>query len=453
MTLNRRTFLITSGAALAAGGLAACGPSSSSSSSSSLIEFWNNLDNQDLVAYFKKHFVDAYPGPGKVRFSNKSTDTIDRLTQTALAAGSGPDVIVTPGPSTGVTEYTKAGYLVDLDPYASKYGWDSTFASWALDASRIEGKLRTLPTQYETMVFYFNPDTVKGLGGSVPTTVSEFEAYCEEAHGNGLVPIAAGNADWKGANEWHMVVALNHGAGPAAVYQALQGQLRWDDPVFVDAITRYTGYFKKGWFGGGVTDYFTNKFSTQYEQLASGKAGGLISGSWEFSYLPAYFGSKAGNKADWDWAAIPSLGDGVPTGVWDLAIGQSVGVNSKAHSVKNTVNYLNFLTTDKDAILQALVDQNAAPPPIKIDQSDFPSGADERTVRLYTTLSNAKTIGYTTWTFFPQQTETYIIDYFEKVITGKMTAADYCAGIQEKFAPELQAGKVPQAPEPGVSLS
>ncbi|WP_165552913.1 ABC transporter substrate-binding protein [Kribbella speibonae] len=451
MDITRRRFLISSGALTLLGGLAACGKSASSDSST--IQFWNNLDNQELVTYFEKHFVDAYPGPGKVKFSNKSTDTIDRLIQTALAAGSGPDVIVTPGPSTGTTEYTKAGYLVDLDSYATKYNWGQTFASWALDASRIDGKLRTLPTQYETMAFYFNPATVEKLGVAVPRTQSEFEAYCSESKGKGLIPVAAGNADWKGANEWHMVIALNHGAGPAAVYEALQGKLKWTDPVFVDAVTRYAGYFKQGWFGGGVNDYFTNKFSTQYEQLASGKAAGLISGSWEFAYLPSYFGAKAGNNAKWDWTSIPSLGHNVPTNVWDLAIGQSAGINAKSGNVNNAAAYLNFLTTSKTSILQALVEKNAAPPPIKIAPADFGDNADPRTVRLYTALSTAKTIGYTTWTFFPQQTETYLIDYFEKVITGKLSPADYCAGIQEKFAGELRAGKVPPAPQPGVPLS
>jgi len=450
MDLTRRHFLTSSGAVVALAGLAACGTGPASDPSA--IVMWDNLDNQDLVAYFQKHIVEGYPGPGTVRFSNKSTDTIDRLIQTSLAAGSGPDVIVTPGPSSGVTEYTKAGYLVDLDGYAEKYGWNSKLATWALDASRVDGKLRTLPTQYETMVFYYNPATVQTMGTTVPTTQSDFEAYCEDAKGRGMVPIAAGNADWKGANEWHMVIALNHGAGPAAVYQALQGDLSWEDPVFVDAVTRYTDYFKKGWFGGSVEDYFTNKFSTLYEQLANGKAGAMISGTWEFPYLPTYFGPEAGNDDVWDWAAIPSLGAGVPNDVWDLAIGQSAGINSNAHNVDNAANFLNFLTTDKKVILQALVELNAAPPPIDVEQSDFGPGADPRVVRLYTTLSSAKTIGYPIWTFFPQQTETYIIDYFERVITGDLSPAEYCAGIQKRFTREHAAGKVPHAPEPGVAL-
>jgi raffinose/stachyose/melibiose transport system substrate-binding protein len=450
MDLTRRHFLVSSGAAVALAGLAACGKGPADDPSA--IVMWNNLDNQDLVAYFQKNVADAYPGPGKVRFTNKSTDTIDRLIQTSLAAGSGPDVIVTPGPSSGVTEYTKAGYLVDLDAYATKYDWSSILATWALDASRVDGKLRTLPTQYETMVFYYNPATVRSLAEGVPRTQSEFEAYCEEAKGKGMVPIAAGNADWKGANEWHMVIALNHGAGPAAVYQALQGDLAWDDSVFVDAVTRYTDYFKKGWFGGSVEDYFTNKFSTLYEQLANGGAGAMISGTWEFPYLPAYFGSEGDNDSDWNWAPIPALGAEVPGEVWDLAIGQSAGINSNAHNVDNAANFLNFLTTDKKTILQALVELNAAPPPIKIEASDFGPDADQRIVRLYTTLTNAKTIGYPVWTFFPQQTETYIIDYFERVITGDLSPSDYCAGIQKRFARELAAGKVPHAPEPGVPL-
>lgn len=450
MHSTRRRFMGMSGAAIALAAFPACG--NRSRGDPSTIVMWNNLDNQDLVTYFQDHVAGAYPGPGTVRFSNKSTDTIDRLIQTSLAAGSGPDIIVTPGPSSNVAEYTKAGYLVDLEPYAEKYGWNSTLAAWALDASRIDGTLRTLPTQYETMVFYFNPTTVHSLATGVPRTQPEFEAYCADAKGRGMVPIAAGNADWKGANEWHMVIALNHGAGPAAVYQALLGDLRWDDAVFVDAVTRYTDYFKKGWFGGSVEDYFTNKFSVQYEQLASGKAGALISGSWEFAYLPEYFGDKAGNDAEWDWAAIPSLGDDVPNDVWDLAIGQSAGINSNAHNVDYAASFLNFLTTDKKTILRALVELNSAPPPITIEPTDFSPGVDRRTVRLYTTLTNATIIGYPVWTFFPQQTETYIIDYFERVITGALSPSDYCAGIQKKFARELAAGRVPQAPEPGVPL-
>ena len=458
MELSRRQLLASGGAAGLLAVLNACSsgssaPSSAAGSASAGITIWNNLANQDQLTYFQTHFVDAYAGTAKVTFSNKPNNTIDRLIQTSLAAGSGPSIIVTPGPSTGVTEYTKAGYLVDLDEYDAKYGWSTKFAKWALDASKIDGKLRTLPTQYESMAFYFNPATLAKANLTVPKTQDEFEAFCTEAKAKGLTPIAAGNADWKGANEWHLGVALDHAAGPDAVYSALTGKTPFTDPVFVDAITRLTGYFQKGWYGGGVDKYFTNNFPTVYRQLAQGTAAAMISGTWEFANMGPYFGKAAGNTATWDWATVPSLGKGVPEVVWDLAIGQSAGVNSHAANVAGSVDYLNFLTTDKKAIIASIEQMNFEPSPIALSTSDFSKSADPRTVRLYSQLSSAKTIGYTTWTFYPQQTETYMIKYFENVLTNKMTPKDFCAGIQAQFKTELAAGKVPTAPKPGTGLS
>lgn len=451
MELSRRTLLAGTGAAGVLVLLSAC--TSGAGGDDGTITYWANFGDNAQAQYFQKHFAEAYPGPGKVEFTSKATNVIDRLIQTALAAGSGPDVVITPGPSTGVPEYTKAGYLVDLDSYAKKYGWNDAFATWALNASKINGKLMSLPTSYESMVYYYNPATLAKLGvSSAPTNLDEFVAYNQEAKGKGLIPIAAGNADWKGANEWHLVIALNHSAGPEAVYSALQGKTKWTDPVFVDAITQLANWFKQGWYGGSVDNYFTNKFPVVYKQLATGQAASMISGTWEFANLGPYFGKAAGNSATWDWATIPALRAGLKNDIWDLAIGASAGLNAHSKNIKDAAGFLNFLTTNKKAVLGAVVDQNAEPSPIKVSASDFGPKADPRTVKLYTELSAAKTIGYTTWTFFPQQTETYMIDYFENVITNKLSVKDYCAGIQAKFATEFAAGGVPMAPAPGSSL-
>ncbi len=223
--------------------------------------------------------------------------------------------------------------------------------------------------------------------------------------------------------------------------------------MFVDAIDRFAGYFKKGWFGGGVDLYFTNSFPTVYRQLATGRAAAMISGSWEFSNLTPYFGKAAGNDQTWDWTVMPSLGQGVATGIFDLAIGQSAGVNSNFVHSDAAVEYLNFLTTDTKTIIAGVEDINFEPPPIHITSHDFSARADKRIVRLYTELSAARTIGYTTWTFFPQQTETYMIDYFENVITGQLSAKAYCAGIEERFSSERAQGRVPTAPPPDGGLS
>jgi raffinose/stachyose/melibiose transport system substrate-binding protein len=445
MTLTRRQFVAGGTLAGALAVLAGC--SAPGAASGDTITIWNNPDSAAQADYYRKHFVEAYR-KHPVQFSNKSSNTIDRLIQTALAAGGGPSVIVTPGPSSFVSAYDSAGYLVDLTPYADRYRWPDTFAAWALDASRIDGRLMTLPTSYESMALYVNPATLDELGLKVPRTLDDFEAFCTEAAGRGKIPIAAGNADYKGANEWHVGVGLNHGAGPEAMYAVLRGEAEWTDPVFVDAIARLAGWFRKGWFGGSVDRYFTNSFPSVYRQLASGEAAAMISGTWEFANLGDFFGQAAGNDARWDWSTIPALGGGVPEVVWDLAIGQSAGINTNIGHRDAAVDFLNFLTTDVPRIVKSVEDMSFAPPPIEIARTDFGSQADPRIVDLYDQLSTAKTIGYTTWTFFPQQTETYMINYWENVITGSLSPQEYCEGIRDRFTAERQQGRVPTAPKP-----
>lgn len=451
MNLSRRTLLASTGLAGTAALLTAC--SGQSGSAAGDITVWNSFQDKAQETYFRNKILAAYPDRSKVTMVVKPQAQAAQVQQTALAAGAGPDIVATAGPSTGVTEFVKAGYLLSLDEYIEQYGWDTKFAAWAVEASKLDGKLRTLPSSYESLVYYTNPATLAKLGASAaPTTRDEFEAYNTEAKGRGIIPIAAGNGEYKGVNEWHLSFALNHAAGPEALYSALTGETKWTDAAFVDAVTLLKTWFQKGWFGGSVESYFTNKFATIYTQLANGKAASMISGSWEFSALPAFFGSAAGNDAKWDWATLPSLNSTVPKDLYALGIGASVGINGKTKSADEAAKYLDFTLTDVKTTVAAIKAVNAQPAPIKLAVSDFAAGTDERLTRFYSELSSTTNIGYTPWTFFPQQTETYLIDYWEQVITNKLTPAAFCAGLQAKFEPELKAGKVPTAPKPGAAL-
>ena len=453
--LTRRSLLSLT-ALTGAVGLVGCGKSpappvtsgSVASPNSTPVQYWTFFQDKKNEDYFREHFVKAYSGPAPVEITVKSTDTIDRLIQTALAAGKGPDVVLTPGPSY-VPAYDKAGYLAELDAYAKKFGWDTKFAGWSLQASQIDGKLISLPASYESMAFYFSPEVLDKEGLKPPTNRGEFENFCDTALGKGKIPLAAGNADWKAANEWHITVFLDHYAGPKAVYSALQGETAWTDPIFVEAISLLKGYFQKGYFGGSVSSYFTNTFPTVYKQLATGQAFGMISGTWEMANLPTYFADGgSGSGTNWDWTTCPSFHTDVPTDVWDLGIGASIALNAKSPNLGGAADYLNFLTTDTKTITAAIEAVSMQPPPVKLSTADFTAKADERIRRLYTELPKAQNIGYTTWTFYPQQTETYMIQEFEKVITNKTSVQDYCAGINDQFKKEKAAGKVPVAPKP-----
>ena len=442
MRISRRNLLILSGAAALAPALAACG-----SGSGGGLQMWSSFQNQEQQDYFERERVNAFRGSAQVRLTVKPNDSINQLTQTALAAGTGPDIVLTPGPAQ-VAAYADAGYLLPLEPYAERYGWEAALAPWALAASRVDGKLVCLPGGYETMIMLYNPATLQQHGWKVPTTRAEFEAICTDAKAKGLIPVAAGNADWRPASEWWITMALNHYAGPEAVYSALQGETPWTDPVFAETIDLLGGYYQKGWWGGGVDSYFTNTFPNLYAALASGDAVFMITGSWAMSEILPYFGAAAGNDATWDWAPLFPLRDGVAAEVWDLGIGQTLSVNAKTANPDAAAEYLNFLETDPKRQAQGIAEASLQPAPVQLSEADFPASVDERLVRLYTKLSTASTIGYTTWTFWPQQTDTDLYTNFDKVITGQLSTRDYLAGLDEVFRKELAARKVPPAPAP-----
>jgi raffinose/stachyose/melibiose transport system substrate-binding protein len=428
--------------------LSACAGSAGSSATETQIWFaFNNTQDQ---TYFQKNFVDAYNNskpPAKVALTVKQVSTIDELTQTAVASGKGPDILSITSPSEAL-KYQQAGDLLVLDTYADKFGWSNTFQPWALNSGRIGGKLCSLPADYETMAIFYNPATFSANGWTPPTTRAEFEAICQDAESKGIMPVGAGNADWQAATEWHVTWVWNTFAGPQALYEALTGKRSWTDPVFVDAITMLKGWFDKGWFGGSTDSYFTNKFATLYQKLAAGKSAMMLSGSWSFTEILPYFGSAAGNNATWDWAPLPSMNTGVAAGVFPLSVGSSFSINKVCKNPDAAADYLNFMTTDPGRQLAALAAVGQEPAPIKLASSDFPASVDSRMKRQYVELASTTNYGYTTWTFWPAKTDTYLNTAINKVLTGQLTPQAYCAGIESQFQAELKTGAVPPVPAP-----
>jgi raffinose/stachyose/melibiose transport system substrate-binding protein len=445
MTLDRRQFLaLGSGAGLAAflSACAAGGSEKTTTRATGKLDYWSGFASKEQETFFRTNVVDAFNATkpaATVELSVKQFDTMDRLVQTALAAGSGPDIVLASGPAQ-VRAYAEAGYLVPLDDFAAKLGWNDRILPWALQTGVINGKLYALPSNYESLLCFYNPETLSKNNWTYPKNRGEFEAMCAEAKGKGIIPVAAGNADYQGANEWHVSIILNHAAGPDAMKQALTGKTKFTDAVFVDAITQLKDYFTKGWFGGGVDRYFTNSFSTQYKQLGDGKALFNFTGTWGLGEIKPFF-------EKWECGAIPSLRDGVPEGIWELSLGGTYAVNAHSKNVDTAAALVDFLLSDPKRQTKGLAEVGGSLAPIKIAQSDFPADIDQRTARLFSAIAGATTVGYTTWTFFPPKTDTYIIQTWEKVITGKVTPAEYCKQIDTLFTAELAAGAVPPLPQ------
>ena len=439
--LSRRTSLKLAGGALTLAGLGLPRAGLAAQDAATISVWFDVTGGGQTAQCIVDGPVAAYNAQGGTQVEATLQANGWTAVQTALAGGAGPDVVITPGPSFAF-ELAKAGQLVALDAYVEQHQWAETFVPWALDLGRIGDELFSLPTEVETLVLYYNKTLFEEHGWTPPTTIEELMTLAEAIDGEGIIPFAHTNAEWRAANEWYVGEFLNHGAGPDKVYQALKGELKWTDPVFVDALTPLNQAQQNGWFMGGLDRYYTTPSDDASAAIAYGDAAMKIEGSWFVTDALTFF-EESGQE--WDWVPMPSTSG---EAIYDLGIGSTFSINKAS---KNADAAAEFLTSyfSPETQAQLTVDCGLSPAPVAIT-SDMLSGVDPRQARLIEDLNRASeenNYGYTTGTFWPPKTEVYLYEQIEKVWAGDLTVEDYLEGLQKLFDQELQAGDIPPVPE------
>ena len=389
--------------------------------------------------------VDPYNDLGGVQVVPTLQANSWDATRTALAGGAGPDVVTTHGPSFAF-ELAQAGQLLPLDDIAQEEGWSETFVPWALNLGIVDGQLYSLPRDVETLVLYYNKTLFEEQGWEPPTTLVELMTLAEQIDEAGIIPFAHTNEEWRGTNEWFVGEFLNHGAGgPQAVYEALTGTAKWTDAGFVEAIGMLAEMQANGWFMGGLDRYYTTPVDEANAAFAEGEAAMKIEGTWWIADAPLFFGEEAGTTTEWDWVPMPSASG---EAIYDLGIGATASINAATEHPEAVADFLTYYFA-ADTQARLAVECGQAPAPVDI-QAEQLSGLDPRYGAILEALneaSSANNYGYTTWTFWPPETETYLIETIERVWGGDMTVEEYLQGMQELFDRERAEGDVPPIPD------
>lgn len=397
----------------------------------------------------QEQFIDAFNAEHPdIELEILWQEDLHNVVRTAMQAGQGPDIIQTPGPGY-LLEFQKAGFLAPLDDFAVEFGWQEKILPWAYEAGVVDGKLYGLPLTFESMIMLYNTAVFAELGLQPPTNLAEFEAAADAIAASGRVPIAYGNVGWQPTNEHLIGMWLNAVAGPQAVYEALTGTRRWDDPVFVEAINLLTEQITtKGYFGGSLEDYYSLDWDTFFSLLQSGDAGMMTIGTWGFRGAVESFEA---NPDEWDWMMMPALGEGVPQG-FDLAIGATISINAQSANPEAAAEVLNWLYADpqRAASIASIFAFGEFVLPIQYGADDFPADTDPRISRFFTEfgeVTGAGNYGYTSWTFWPAEAETQLWQDIELVWSGEMTTEEYLASQQELWEKARNEGGVPPIPE------
>ena len=197
-----------------------------------------------------------------------------------------------------------------------------------LNTSVYGGKLYALPRDYEFMHLFYNKELFKQNGWKLPTNRQEMEEVADAALAKGIIPFGAGNADWKGVNEWLMTVFFNNVAGPDNVRKALAGELPWTAPPFVEAVELSKAWYNKGYFG---KNYFSLTIEQSFLQVVNGKAAMALSGTWSFG-TKSYGMSKPDTVMD--VMPTPSLGSAFTGSLVHLACGATLSIAKNSQNAK-----------------------------------------------------------------------------------------------------------------------
>lgn len=408
------------------------------------ITWWYETATPENKENLQKLLIDVFNAahPGEELSIDYRGSELDKQLRVALLSGSGPDIVYTAGPSY-VASIAQAGQLLPLDDHAAKLGWNDRILPVFIELGKYGGKLYALPKTYETLGLFYNKTLFEKNGWSVPTNTAELEAAADAMLAAGIVPFAAGNADWRPTNEHYVSIILNSIAGPDNVYKALTGAQPWTADPFVKAIETLDSWWQKGYFG---PNYFSLTGEQAFAQIATGQAGMAPTGTWNFGNVGRYFPQNNAEPGFVGFPSDPSVG----APVYALGVGSTFSIASTSQNPDGAAAVIDYVFSDKFYGDINSVWQGEWNTPLR-DLSKVQMSAD--VLPLYTdamkNLAGAVDkgqYGYTTWTFLPPATDTYLVSGIEEVWLKKLTVADYLKKFDETFKQEVAEGKLPAIP-------
>src|SRR5258705_2744425 len=443
MSLSRRQVVAAIPAAALAAGLPR-GPAVAQDGRK-VVTFWFGQANSDGQAALRNDLVEAFNASQDkylLQLEVKGA-AVNNLLKIALVAGNGPDIVQTAGPAY-LTAIANAGQVLPLDDFAERYKWKERFLPALLNTSVYGGKLFALPRDYESMHLFYNKDLFSQNGWKLPTNRAVFEQVGDVAHGKGIIPFGAGNADWKGVNEWLMTVFFNNVAGPDNVRKALAGDMPWTAEPFVEAVDLSKAWFNKGYFG---KNYFSLTIEQSFLPVVSGKAAMALSGTWSFG-TKSYGMSKPDTVMD--LAPVPGLGAAVTAPLVHLGVGGSPSIGKNSQNPEGAAAVFDFMLSRKfyESMNRDWPGKWALPvrdlPPDMLKGIGYP--LFEKTIAgLHESFGKGQ-YGFTTWTFWPSATRSYLIEGIEQVWLDPIPAEAYLGRIQTLFSQEAKDGKVSPLP-------
>ncbi|NOR60868.1 MAG: extracellular solute-binding protein [Rhodobacteraceae bacterium] len=238
------------------------------------LSFWS-WRQEDIAAYGE--IIEAFEADHpeiSVTYTAHEAKAYNTILTTALAGGSGPDIIHTRAYGS-MENISGAGYLEPLDGQVDL----SLLSENELLGTtlRADGKVYAVPFASQTVLVYYNSDIFEAQGISAPETWDEFLAVSQQLKDAGITPLANGTADG-----WTIEVMsgafMPNFYGSEFFGEVTSGATTFEDDRYVAALGKMAELapFMPNGFEG--VDYATMK-----ALFTSGAAAMFVGGSWEIN--------------------------------------------------------------------------------------------------------------------------------------------------------------------------
>jgi len=289
------------------------------------IDFWiplNDALTRSLLEPYFRQFEKLTPGV-KVKYTFVVEDNNYVKYTTAIAAGRGPDVILTTGFNPPVPSWAANSFIQPLDPYFKQLGvTQDKFLPWIWNMQYFHGHVWGFVQEYDTTLFVWNKDAFKKAGldpNKPPHTIAELDADAQkltkfDAKGNliqaGFIPWADQGTD---PRFWTTMFG-------GRIYDAKQHKYVINSAANVRAL-QWIGKYAKLLGGAQKVDGFLKAFSGNADPLYTGQVAMKVVGDW---VPPFNFKPYAPKNFHWGVAQAPTA-PGVPYGT-NIVIGSDTFV-------------------------------------------------------------------------------------------------------------------------------
>ena len=395
----------------------------------------------DAADAIYKSFTDQHPNV-TIKRESFSTDQMRQTINTALASGTGPDIIFYDAGPGYAGVLANAGLVSPLDQYATQYGWNDKINAQSLEATSLNGKLYGVPLQVDLIGMYYNQDLLTKEGWQAPKTVADLKTLCTEAAKKGYTPMAFSDKEgWEAFHQFSMTA--NAMIGPDAMRALLyQNQGKWNTPEMITAIKTYFVDLKDA--GCYTKDANALTYDDASSLFYTGQSILDTTGSWLANNIEA-------NMPDQNVGFVPFPAiDGAKGQYWISGVGSAFYISATSQHQTEAAQFIDSLFSP-DSVKQ-WIEKAGFYVPVQVDTASLTISPLYKSIleTLQTGIGPNATaqFGYNVDVLAPAQFNDAMSNGFQAIISGDKTPEQVVEELQAAWDAGMASSTSSSTPTP-----